>query len=93
VQNPTLLLTPTLQAPSDRDIRSITMNIEGRPSNIPTTNYPSSHFLESSGAIPFILSQRKIVLISRTRRRETEYFLAKGRRKLDSFPSLVDDVD
>jgi hypothetical protein len=57
------------------------MNIKGRPSSLPTANYASSHFLESSGAIPFILSKRQIVLISRTRRGETEYFLAKGRRK------------
>lgn len=60
------------------------MNVQGQPSRIPTASYPSSHFLESSGAIPFILSTRKVVLISPTGGRgsgEKEYFLAKGRRK------------
>lgn len=58
------------------------MNIQGKPSTFPTSNYSSTHFLESSGAIPFILSKRQIVLISRSRHDGTEYFLAKGRRNL-----------
>jgi hypothetical protein len=57
------------------------MTTSGLPSSLPTAIYPSTHFLESSGAIPFILSSRKIVLVSLNHRAEKEYFLAKGRRK------------
>jgi 8-oxo-dGTP pyrophosphatase MutT (NUDIX family) len=64
------------------------MSTPGRPSTRPTINYPSTHFLESSGAIPFILSKRQIVLITRTLHdstghAETEYILAKGRRNIN----------
>ena len=58
------------------------MTTQGKASRLPTSNYPSTHFLESCGAIPFILSTRQIVLIVRIRGGETEYFLAKGRRNI-----------
>ena len=80
---PRFLHQPGYVSPRSNFVRHAIMATPlGKPSRFPTTNYPSTHLLESSGAIPFILSTRQIVLISRTRHNETEYFLAKGRRNI-----------
>jgi 8-oxo-dGTP pyrophosphatase MutT (NUDIX family) len=46
--------------------------------NYPTQQFPASDFVESSGAIPFLLSKKHVYLVRHIKK--NEWLLAKGRR-------------
>ncbi|USW55741.1 Putative NUDIX hydrolase domain-containing protein [Septoria linicola] len=71
--------------------RTTTTATDGKPSKCPTTQHPSSRFVESCGRILFHLSTSQICLIRRltsqsnsnkTTDQEDEYLLPKGRRNI-----------
>lgn len=61
----------------ESDLSLTKMTLESRPNN-PTQQFPASDFVESCGAIPFLLSKSHVSLVRHIKK--NEWLLAKGRR-------------